>query len=641
MRVFPVSLLAATLGLVALPHLAHALDPIPEIKRALPPAGQPIPEKERAELERGLAAVKKSLAAVASHPLAPDAEVFAKAVEFYLLNDEHYKADNVKTAAEFLKLAEGRCADLRSGKTPWEKQTGPVVRGFRSALDGSVQPYGVETPKNFDFSKPAKVYVWLHGRGDSTTDLPFVAGCLRKGSPFQPPADTIVIHPFGRQCVGYKSAGETDVLEAVAHLGSRYKVDEDRVALMGFSMGGAGAWMLGAHYTGRWAVVHCGAGFVDVQRYLGKNPADFPAWETTLWGQNDVPGYARNLLNTPVVAYSGEMDKQKKAADIMEEVLAREGLKLTHLIGPGKGHEYHPDQKKQVQAFVDAALDKGRDKEPAELHFQTRTLRYAEMRWLKVEGLGEHWTDARVDATRPGGQLTLATKNVTALSVSLPAASGAVIDGQNVTWGSGRWEKVGGNWQPAATPAAGLRKRPGLQGPMDDALSSAFLVVLPSKPCANPLAERWVKFETAHFAQFWREVFRGQLRMKKDTEVTADDIRDYHLILWGDPASNSAIAKIAPQLPVRWDGANVTAGAQKWPTADHLPAVIYPNPLNPNRYVVINNGCSFREAHCGTNALQNPQLPDWAVLDLNQLPDKTAPGKVEAAGFFDESWKLK
>ena len=36
-----------------------------------------------------------------------------------------------------------------------------------------------------------------------------------------------------------------------------------------------------------------------------------------------------------------------------------------------------------------------------------------------------------------------------------------------------------------------------------------------------------------------------------------------------------------------------------------------------------------------------PAVPDWAVIGLDQLPDENAPGRIEAAGFFDENWKLK
>jgi hypothetical protein len=71
-----------------------------------------------------------------------------------------------------------------------------------------------------------------------------------------------------------------------------------------------------------------------------------------------------------------------------------------------------------------------------------------------------------------------------------------------------------------------------------------------------------------------------------------------------------------------------------------VPVCIYPNPLNAARYVVLNSGLTFREAHSKTNSLQNPKLPDWAVIDISVPADDSQPGKVLAAGFFGEQWEI-
>ena len=69
--------------------------------------------------------------------------------------------------------------------------------------------------------KPLPLYVWLHGRGDKSTDLHFICERLDKNGEVVP-ANAIVVHPFGRQCVGYKSAGETDVIEAIDFVCQNY-----------------------------------------------------------------------------------------------------------------------------------------------------------------------------------------------------------------------------------------------------------------------------------------------------------------------------------------------------------------------------------------------------------------------------------
>ena len=94
------------------------------------------------------------------------------------------------------------------------------------------------------------------------------------------------------------------------------------------------------------------------------------------------------------------------------------------------------------------------------------------------------------------------------------------------------------------------------------------------------------------------------------------------------------IAKVLSKLPVRWSKSEIAIGTQKFSAADHVPVLIYPNPLNPQRYVVINSGHTFGEADFrGTNAWLYPRIGDYGVLK----PD----GEIVTSGFFDENWRLK
>ena len=72
----------------------------------------------------------------------------------------------------------------------------------------------------------------------------------------------------------------------------------------------------------------------------------------------------------------------------------------------------------------------------------------------------------------------------------------------------------------------------------------------------------------------------------------------------------------------------------------HVPVLIYPNPLNPKRYVVLNSGFTFREYDYLSNARQVPKLPDYAVVDIDKPVTSRAPGGIVAAGFFTETWGL-
>jgi predicted esterase len=638
---------------------AAEIRPIP---RRLPPRGIEISQADRQRIEKALKTFGDGFEGVRRPELVrllPDAGVYLKAVRFALDHGEFYKPGDVKTALALIETGDRRLKQIKEGKFLWAEKRGLVVRGYQSHIDGSFQPYGLVIPEELDLLKPAPLHVWLHGRGDKTTDMHFIDQRERRVGTIAP-KDAIVLHPFGRQCVGFKSAGEIDVLEAIEAVCRNYRIDRDRIVLRGFSMGGAGCWHLGAHYADRWVAMSPGAGFAETARYNKLSPAQFPPqYEQTLWGLYDVPLYARNLLNLPVVAYSGENDRQIQAARVMEEAFASHGAKLKHIIGPGMGHRYHPKSLDEINGLMDQAVKAGLNRYPRKLSLQTRTLRYNRMHWVELLELDEHWRDARVDAEITDlGSILLTTKNVKALRLTSPwkdrgrlARRVTIrIDGQLLRFSqpnperkSISFQRFRGEWHAVAEYPLdeGLRKTPGLQGPIDDVWLAPFLVVLPSGKCQHEQVDRWVRFESQHFLKRWQLLMRGRARVKKDVDVTDDDINRYHLVVWGDAKSNRLIARLADKLPIRTGRDKIKVGDREFEAATHVASLIYPNPLQPTRYVVLNSGLTFREAHDRTNSLQNPKLPDWAVIDLSEPPSAERPGKIVVAEFFDERWRLK
>ncbi|HEV7280330.1 MAG TPA: alpha/beta hydrolase-fold protein [Pirellulaceae bacterium] len=638
-----------------------AAQEIPPIERILPPKGEAPSRTDRQALEKELEFLEKRLSTVADHERAADVAALVKAVRFALQFDEFYGKGDVDKAKKLLALAKERLVALQKNQTPWMKEKGTGVFAYRSSIDDSPQPYGVEIPDDLPESG-IPLYVFLHGRGDKETDLHFIANRLAKKGQIQPPG-SIVIHPFGRQCIGFKSAGEIDVLEAVDDVCKRFPIDRDKIVLIGFSMGGAGVWHVAAHYPNQWVAASPGAGFAETARYQNLTPEKYPPlYEQRLWGAYDVPGYVRNLFGLPVFAYSGEKDKQIQAARVMEEAYKAEGEELTHLIGPGVEHKYEPATLAELLMRLEEAARRGKDRSPQQAELQTRTLRYPTADWLTATALDEHWQDSRISAEITATGVDVATKNVKAFRIERDAPiperenAVAVIDGQNVDLRRrgradaprGVFVRRDGIWHEAAEGSVdgpmmdvSIEKSPRLHGPIDDAFLSRFIVVLPEGESSNETLQKWVDFEIAHFLDRWRATFRGEPIVVKGSELTPEQMTSANLILWGDPESSRAIQKIVEKLPIEWTASTIAIGASKFDAATHAPALIYPNPFAPNRYVVINSGPTFREAHDKTNSQQNPKLPDWAIFDLTTPPSGSSAGRVVAADFFDESWQPK
>ncbi len=659
--------------LLLIPTLVQAdgpMDNLADKVRPVPPPGIKLSLEDQGELIEGvenlavkIEAIRKELAGKPDLlAFLPDVEVFHRAVYYAYKYNEFHAAGEIAVAKKLLKQGHDRANNLREGKTPWNTETGLVVRGYLSKIDGSVQPYGLVVPADYKpgETKKRRLDLWWHGRGEKLSELNFIQGRQKDKGQFTP-AGAFVLHPYGRYCNANHFAGEIDTFEAIAHARKHYPIDTNRIVARGFSMGGAACWGYAVHYPGLWAAAAPGAGFSETPEFLRvfQNEIIKPnAWQKKLLHMYDCTDWAENLYNLPTVAYSGEVDKQKQAADIMAIAMKKEGLELVHIIGPKTGHSYHPEAKAKINALIDPIVEKGRDPLPKKLRFTTYTLRYNNLRWLRVDGLKEHWERARVEAEIvDNAEIKITTSNVTGLTLAMPKGicpfpaakqPSVTIDGQKLagslpgddkSWQS-RFRIVSGKWQAVAEPATGLVKRHGLQGPIDDAFLSSFVMVRPTGKPLKEKAGKWLASEFAHAVDHWRRQFRGELMPINDTEVDDATIAKSNLILWGDPQSNKVLAKIIDKLPIQWNAKGVSVGGQTFSGENQLPVLIYPNPLNPKKYVVLNSGFTFREYDYLNNARQIPRLPDWAVLDINQPRTSQRPAGITAAGFFDESWKV-
>jgi hypothetical protein len=467
-------------------------------------------------------------------------------------------------------------------------------------------------------------------------------------------------------------------------------------------MGGAAAWQFAVHYPDKWFAANPGAGFSETPRFLKvfQNEKLEPTpYEQTLWNLYDCDKWAINLSGCPTVAYSGELDTQKQAADVMAEALKELRMPLTHIIGPGVKHQYEKTAKAEVERRMALLAAVARERTPHEVKFQTYTLSYNQANWVTIDAVDEHWKRAGIVASWTGEHdthLTVAVENVRAFTLNFPPGtvpsalpdsvavrfmhlkrpagafeplklSGDSLkpsrpspDVDNVTfpereffdipylpvatdrsWSASFYLDDRGDFKQGPMPETGLRKVHGLQGPIDDAFLDAFTFVRPTGTSKNEKVAAWVKAESDRAVKRWRTQFRGEARIKDDTAVTDADIADRNLVLWGDPESNAVLKKLADKLPIRWEGEDVVVGEKTYPAADHVPILIFPNPLNPKRYVVLNSGFTYREYDDLNNARQVPKLPDWAIVDVRTPPNSRYPGKVVAADFFYESWKLK
>jgi pimeloyl-ACP methyl ester carboxylesterase len=625
--------------------------------------------------------------------LLADVEIHAKAGHWVLEFPQDVTVqDDVTFALKMLDRGIERAKQLQNGQHPWTSQKGKVALGFYSPLDGSVQPLLVTVPAGYD-GKPTRLDIVLHGRSQRLIEsnwicydpspanaqtgerlLTHAAGSCLQPTPNPSATGALNVGQFQLEVFARGNnanhwAGEVDVFESTAAVQRRFTIDDKRLVLRGFSLGGAGAWHLALHHPDRWVAAEIGAGTWP-RRYLMMN--DFPAHQRpTLRIWENMTEWALNAFNIPIAGHDGDNDPQVasiprppegeptrgqlESSIRIREQLAKEGFPYEgephyyvakgtpsiFLISENTGHSTSPKVRQQLDAFLKQWSDRGLQS-PDHIRFLTYTTRYNKSFWVTIDGLGQHYERAEVDARRLSGGTSyqIKTNNVSRLVLrETDKAAEIQIDGQTLRVKPGRelaLEKSGTGWRTAPAKWAGLHKTHALQGPIDDAFLDPFLLVRPTGTPWNQAAHQHALKQLERFDQTYAHFYRAHPRVKNDTEVTEADFAKYNVVLFGDPGSNRWIGRLAEKLPVRWSRDTIIVGEKSFPAASHLPVLVYPNPIAPSRYVVLNSGLTIAE-NSYTSDYSMPTLGDIAVLQLQPASDVFT---VPFAGFFDETWKL-
>ena len=676
---FAANLFVGTLFVIA---MSGALGQQPAKGKFDPPASMKPDEATLKVIAEKTEQLRKALALMEKNPgwgVRADIELYLKAAENIVRFDEWYAKDSGKWAlttldrglerAKVVSDSKGRPKANELGDVYWQRTTGKwIVRGYTSRIDDSIQPYAVVYPDNYgqDQEKTWPLDVILHGRDSSLTEAKFIA--THDGKPGPKGLDRILLEVYGRGNNAYRWAGETDVFEAIHAAGHRATgtmfgtniIDDKRIVLRGFSMGGAGTWHLGLHHPDQFCVIGPGAGFTNTRGYINGLPAKLPDYQEKCLHIYDAVDYAENAFNVPIVAYSGEKDPQKAAADNIEKLLKgfKEPFRFTHLIAPGLEHQMPAEWQAKAEAEYKKFRDTGRKEKPERVRFVTYTLKYAECDWVRIEALDKSYEKTVIDASRKKDAFVISTTNVREFHIdNIDLDEGAfkfVVDGQNIIvpnrGGWPRFEKKNGKWKLVTDPAAHWErlekhpeKRQHRSGPIDDAFTSYFWVVNPSKPGWFETTDKHAKASLGDFGRLWDRYFRSKLPVGPvvPERGTPGGPERPSEVLFGDPESNPEIAKILPKLPITWTKDKLMVNGVEYDPRAHLPVMIYPHPKYGDRYVVINSGHTFKEADLkGTNALLYPRLGDWAVIKPTPTAKDPAAYEVVAAGLFDENWQF-
>jgi hypothetical protein len=174
-------------------------------------------------------------------------------------------------------------------------------------------------------------------------------------------------------------------------------------------------------------------------------------------------------------------------------------------------------------------------------------------------------------------------------------------------------------WAPGSAPIPPGEKRPGLEGPIGEAVAGRHIYVYGNDESPARLAAAW---------STPRAPLRVSFPVKAAKDVTAQDLAESNLILFGGKETNLLVARFAGQLPL----------ALSPSAADY--GLVFIAPVG-KRVVVVNSGLPWWTGADRVKRWRTMPAP-FSVLESfgDYVLFKGTLEHVVAEGRFDRNWKL-
>jgi poly(3-hydroxybutyrate) depolymerase len=566
--------------------------------------------------------------------------------------------------AEEARELDELAAKLERGVDPYEGRSGMMRRAIVTPFDGAPTEFGLYVPPSYKRGDGRRypLVVGLHGMNsypismlralfglDDDTKPP--AWKDRRPLP-APPVDAFVITPHARGNSFYREIGEDDVLFVMQWAQRAFPIDETRITITGPSMGGIGSASLPFHFPHVFAAAAplCGYHSYLIRsdiRWRPKRP-----WEQIILEERSNVLWAENGEHLPLWIVHGTRDLPEANSGVLIERYDKLNYSIKH-DHPDAGHNVWGITYGQLKGLK-WLLSHHLDRHPQHVRFRTMRSRYATSAWVTIDELAREGAWADIDARVKNRKAIVAkTSGVAAMSfarddrlVDPSAAITVTVDGVALEFGEGEalaMHKTSSGWEKGPATHDKPMKRGHLTGPIRDVFHEPILFVH-----AHDDEARANERIARHFAN--RPGVTTSYPMMTDDEFFARKeplANDRALFLVGRSnkvlaALESAAANMRTPLPIHVEAGAVTVGKERFTGNELGAAYIHPNPLRPDRYIVVVAGADI----AGTlRALSLPDiLPDFVVWDARLAPARgqllLGDASLLAGGIFEQDWSL-
>ena len=534
---------------------------------------------------------------------------------------------------------------------PW----GFVRLAYIDDTDASPQFCSAYLPAHYDAARRWPLVMYLHG--SIPGNPPYVDvqewNLDARHNESADRHDVIFLQPYGRGNAQYVGIGEQDVLRCLEAAKRRFSVDDDRIYLTGESMGGTGTWLIASRHPELFAAVAPVYGGGDGR--ISHDPALDNPHATSLPErfsrevQSSFTG-AEALLNLPLLVHHGDEDRNVSVENSRYAVrmLQRWGYDVRYREYPGRGHESLDDQE-EIVAWL---LTHRRVAAPRTVRIRATDLGGAAAYWVRVTAWEMPLTAMQVDAeVIEPGVIRLDTQNVASLQLSPPSRLRNGVHPVHVVWNGIEHvlpSSADGTMTLSIDGAreTSLSKRAGLDGALSNFITTPFAVVV-GTASADPVMNRLCREKAQVFQALWKIWQHQEPRVLTDDQVTPQDEQRYSLLLIGGADANLVTRRIASRLPLRVEADGVTIDGRKFPASDAVVQMLYPNPAQPARYVLVvastsAAGMYFWEPYLWSGGGMPLGALDWSIRDGRQVVLERGLGTERAwvaSGVFDMHWR--
>jgi len=370
------------------------------------------------------------------------------------------------------------------------------------------------------------------------------------------------------------------------------------------------------------------------------------------------PLFLENASNLPIYILQGGADDNVPPiqARMFNKILSNLNYKYTYHEIEAKGHWWNFDSTSGVDCvdlreLMDFLRASKRDPYPKNISFKTCDLDQSnQCYWLRIDELERLYYDGIVNAKIEANKIIIQLENIAGFTMLLnenlvsPGLVEILLNNQRFVHqyrhpNEVSFYKKGNRFLMGKKKKGKLHKRVGLYGPIKRAYFEPFMLIYGTTDDSITTEKNLHRARLQSYTWWLRA--NGFVKVLPDTEITNQIIKNYNLILFGNPKTNEIIKRINNQLPIYISGEDVYLGKEKLQGKDLCLLEIYPNPLNPEKFILLYAPASGRaEDYLGSlsTLYSGAGLPDFIVWDKRVR--KFGWAGVIATGFFDQDWQI-